>query len=159
MSLPDLELQPLTCCILNCGRTLKVIDGGQGLEKGWDVEQDGDGKEYALCPTHRFRQEAQDERTSQRMGKPPQEITEAIKVEKASDAEIRKVISDAEKGIVRPVSVEPILKVNQSNICIKARFKLIALEVVCGDQVISNIELTPEIKAKLNISEEICQVL
>jgi hypothetical protein len=170
MSLTDKELKPLVCCIPNCGRTLKVVDGNQAVTSGWDLEEDGEGRTFDLCPACKGRQACQDERSAQRLGLPPKDVAPAIKVEKASDQEIREAQARIERGEVSlspsalnkpslPLDIKLQEKVNQSNITIMARFKLIALEVVCGNQVISNIELTPEIKAKLKISEEICQVL
>ena len=165
MSLQD-TLPLLACCIPNCGRTMQPQTGGQALEAGWDVEQDENGKEYALCPKHKGRQEAQDERLSQRMGRAPKEVPEQIKVEAASIEEQRKAVSDAEKsGVIKDAEPENViprekeLAKTPSIIKTIARYKLVSLEVQMGATILSTIELTPEVKSKLNLKEDICQIL
>ena len=168
MSLPEV-LPPLVCCIPNCQRTAQPTNGGQALEAGWDIEQDESGKEYALCPKCRDRQEAQDERLSQRMGRAPKDVPPRIEIQAASIEEQRKVVSDAEKsGVIKntPGIGELRARLHHSEttqtpsvVQTIAKYKLVSLEVKMGDQVLSTIELTPEVKSKLNLKEDICQIL
>ena len=164
MSLPEV-LPPLVCCIPNCQRTAQPTNGGQALEAGWDIEQDESGKEYALCPKCRDRQEAQDERLSQRMGRAPKDVPPRIEIQAASIEEQRRVVSDAEKSgviMLAPINLNFPKQVEiktPSIIKTIAKYKLVSLEVKMGDQVLSTIELSDEVKLKLNLKEDICQIL
>jgi len=165
MSLPEV-LPPLVCCIPNCQRTAQPTNGGQALEAGWDIEQDESGKEYALCPKCRDRQEAQDERLSQRMGRAPKDVPPRIEIQAASIEEQRKVVSDAEKsGVIKNAglripNIKPeVIAQTPSVVQTIAKYKLVSLEVKMGDQVLSTIELSDEVKLKLNLKEDICQIL
>jgi hypothetical protein len=86
------------------------------------------------------------------MGRPPKEVAPRIPVKSASIAEIKEAIRKNEAG--EEVKIEPPAPVG--TIQIRARYKLVAIELVSGELVAP---LSMETKDKLNIKEVICQVL